>query len=85
LNIQIRNAIADPANIIPGKAVVLIYSNAKWSGNVMDSGFDSSTVDGIGFHREVIDCSDTLPLYSLAIQKQVEYGYILVGGLLVSL
>ena len=71
--------VKDPANIIPGKAVVLIYSNAKWSGNNMDSSLDFSTIDGIGFHREVIDYSGTLPLYSLAIQKQVEYGYILVG------
>jgi hypothetical protein len=71
--------VKDPANNIPGKAVVLIYSNAKWSGNIMDSSFDSSTIDGIGYHREVIDCSGTLPIYSLAIQKQVEYGYILVG------
>jgi hypothetical protein len=71
--------IKDPANIIPGKAVILIYSNAKWSGNIMDSSFDSSTIDGIGYHREVIDCSGTMPLYSLAIQKMMEYGYVLVA------
>ena len=68
---HVMEDVKDPANIILGKAVVLIYSNAKWSGNIMDSSLDSSTIHGIGFHREVIDCSGTLPLYSLAIQKQV--------------
>lgn len=60
-------------------ATVLIQSNTKWSGSIMDSGFDSSTRDGSGDTSIPIDCSQSMKIYSLALQKHDEGGYLTVS------
>jgi hypothetical protein len=49
----------------------------------MDSGFDSATREGSGDSSISIDCSQSMKIYSLAIQKQDEYdrpsGYLTVS------
>ena len=39
----------------------------------MDSGFDSATREGSGDTTITMDCSQSMKIYSLAIQKQDEY------------
>ena len=64
-------------------ATVVIKSNKPWSGSIMDSGFDSATRAGSGDSSISIDCSQSMKIYSLAIQKQDEYdrpsGYLTVS------
>ena len=75
--------IATNVNAASGTATVVIKSNKPWSGSIMDSGFDSATRAGSGDSSISIDCSQSMKIYSLAIQKQDEYdrpsGYLTVS------
>ena len=59
-------------------ATVEIQSDTGWSGSVLDSSLNSATRQGTGNSNIVIDCSQGIKLYSLAIQKQAEYGTLSV-------
>lgn len=74
---------ATNVNASSPNATVVIKSNREWSGSIMDSGFDSATRDGSGDTTIPIDCSQSMKIYSLAIQKHDEYnqpsGYLTVS------
>ena len=72
---DIQMALQDPANSVPGKAALIIYSNTEWSGSIMDSSFGSSTVDGSGDKRVEFQCTIG-GIYSLAFQKHNADGYL---------
>ncbi len=61
-----------------GEAIVKIHSNTKWSGSILDSSFDSATKDGHGDASIPIVCT-TFGIYSLAIQKQTDFGGLMVS------
>lgn len=81
--IAIVSAGIENVNAASGTATVVIKSNKPWSGSIMDSGFDSATREGTGDTTIVMDCSQSMKIYSLAIQKQDEYdrpaGYLTVS------
>ena len=81
--IAIVSAGIENVNAASGTATVVIKSNKPWSGSIMDSGFDSATRAGTGDTTIVMDCSQSMKIYSLAIQKQDEYdrpsGYLTVS------
>jgi hypothetical protein len=52
----------------PGQAVVKIYYEDAWSGNLSDGGFDSASYDGSGDSSIAFDCASG-DIYSLTIQK----------------
>lgn len=64
-------AASDQANVI-------IDSNTKWSGSILDSSFDSATKAGYGDARIPIVCT-SFGIYSLAIQKQTSSGTLAVS------
>jgi hypothetical protein len=66
------------ANAQSDQAIVKIESNAKWSGSILDSSFDSATKDGHGNTSFIIACT-SYGIYSLVIQKQSESGYLSVS------
>lgn len=69
--------LASEENKIPGKAIVLVYSNTNWSGNVAHGDGSSSTKDGYGNAKFVANCGN-LNLVQGLFQKQTEGGWIAV-------
>jgi len=57
-------------------ATLEIKSDTKWSGSIMDSGFDMATQDGSGNQNFEVDCSQGMKIYSATIQKHDESGFI---------
>jgi len=74
---KIDRELSDENNKIPGKAVVLIYSNTSWSGEVSGGDFGSSTKQGSGDAKYVVSCGD-LRLAQGLIQKNTEGGFVAV-------
>lgn len=64
-------------NKIPDKAVILVYSNTNWSGNVAHGDGSSSTKDGFGDAKFVAKCGN-LGLVQGLFQKQTEGGFVAV-------
>lgn len=81
--VSVGMTTAANVNGASGTATVVIKSNRAWSGSIMDSGFDSATREGSGDTTIIMDCSQSMKIYSLAIQKQDEYdrpsGYLTVS------
>ena len=81
--IAIGSAGITNVNAASDTATVVIKSNRDWSGSIMDSGFDSATRAGSGDSSISIDCSQSMKIYSLALQKHDEYdrpaGYLTVS------
>jgi len=69
--------LASEANKIPGKAIVLVYSNTNWSGNIAHGDGSSSTKDGYGDAKFVANCGNLNFVQGL-FQKQGEGGWIAV-------
>lgn len=65
----------NPENNIPGEAVLIIHSDTEWSGSILDTNFDSATIDGSGPDKIQFPCING-GTYSLAFQKQTDYGYL---------
>jgi hypothetical protein len=77
----IQQEMSNPANNIPDRAVLLIYSNQKWSGNILDIESHSVTQDGKGDSKIFFTCSKqdsngNPGLYSLTFQKLKSSGYL---------
>lgn len=75
---RIESELADESNKIPGKAIVLVYSNTSWSGNVSGGDLGSSTKEGYGDAKFVVSCGD-LKIAQGLIQKQTEDGFVAVA------
>ena len=60
-------------------ATLVIKSNTKWSGSIMDSGFDMASQDGSGNQNFEVDCSQGMKIYSTMFQKQDESGSLTVS------
>ena len=78
---SVQQELSDPVNSIPGRAVLLIYSNQKWSGNILDTQSHSVTQDGKGDSKIFFICakqnSNGNPgFYSLTFQKLKSSGYL---------
>jgi hypothetical protein len=78
---SIQQEMSNPTNNIPGRAVLLIYSNQKWSGNILDTQSHSVTQDGKGDSKIFFICSrqgsnGNPGFYSLTFQKLKSSGYL---------
>ena len=65
----------NPNNNIPGEAVLIIHSDTEWSGSILDTNFDSAIIDGSGHDKIQFPCISR-GVYSMAFQKQTDYGYL---------
>ena len=74
---KVDRELADESNKIPGKAVVLVYSNTSWSGEVSGGDLGSSTKQGSGDAKYTVSCGD-LRLAQGLIQKNTEGGFVAV-------
>lgn len=79
VNPQLERELTSEENKIPGKAVLLIYSNTSWSGAIQDGDLRSYTRDGSGNGRFVVDCAGSVGIISVNFQKQTDYGYLVVA------
>jgi len=70
--------LASEENKIPGSAVVLVYSNTSWSGNVSGGDLGSSSKQGRGNAKFVVSCGD-LGMAQGLIQKSTEGGFVAVA------
>jgi hypothetical protein len=52
----------------PGQATLRIVYTGSWSGNIIDSNFDSASYDGVGYQSIAFPCEDS-SIFSLGIQK----------------
>jgi hypothetical protein len=75
---DVNQQLRDPKSIIPGTAVLLIYTNRGWSGSILDTTFSSATEDGYGDKRIEFECSSG-GIYSMAFQKQSSSGYLILA------
>lgn len=78
---SIQQEVSNPVNNIPDRAVLLIYSNQKWSGNILDTQSHSVTQDGKGDSKIFFICSKqdsngNSGFYSLTFQKLKSSGYL---------
>jgi hypothetical protein len=75
---SVQQELSDPANSIPGRAVLLLYSNQKWSGNILDTQSHSVTQDGKGDSKIFFICakqnSNGNPILRSAIKKCSSFG-----------
>lgn len=74
---KVERELQDESNKIPGKAVVLVYSNTAWSGTISGGDFGSSTKQGRGDAKFVVSCGDLVLAQGL-IQKETEGGFVAV-------
>jgi hypothetical protein len=74
---KVDRELADERNNISGKAVVLVYSNTSWSGEIGGGDLGSSTKQGSGDARYVVSCGD-LGMAQGLIQKNTEGGFVAV-------
>jgi len=74
---KVERELADENNKKSGKAVVLIYSNTSWSGNVSGGISGGSTKQGSGDAKYTVSCGD-LGLAQGLIQKQTDGGWVAV-------
>lgn len=65
---DVEDQLLVESNRIPNKALLLIYSDTYWSGGVVDSSFDSATIDGYKMEKIPFTCSNG-GTYSLSFQK----------------
>jgi hypothetical protein len=65
--VDIMQQLKDPKNIIPDKAVLLIYTNTDWSGSILDSSISSASQQGSSDTRLEFECSSG-GIYSMAFQ-----------------
>ena len=75
---DIEMQLKDPKNIMPEKAVLLIYTDSSWSGSILDTSVSSATKEGFGDTRIEFDCSNS-GIYSMAFQKMNTGGYLLLA------
>ena len=59
-----------------GEAVLRIIYPGQWSGNILDSEFDSATYDGVG-NRDIIFACEDYSTFSLSVQKS-DSGHIVL-------
>jgi len=74
---KVERELALEENKIPGSAVILVYSNTNWSGNVAHGDGSSSTKDSFGDAKFVARCADLAFVQGL-FQKQTEDGWLAV-------
>ncbi len=75
---KVERELADDNNKISGKAVVLVYSNTSWSGNISGGTGGGSTKSGSGDAKYTVSCGD-LGLAQGLIQKQTDGGFVAVA------
>ncbi len=61
----------------PNKAIVIVFSDAQWSGFIQDSDLDRFSVDGAGTEAFPFDCTSN-GSWSLTFQKGTEGGTLAV-------
>jgi hypothetical protein len=74
---KVERELANENNKIPGKAIVLVYSNTSWSGNISGGISGGSTKQGSGDAKYTVSCGD-LGLAQGLIQKNAASGYVAV-------
>ena len=74
---KVERELANENNKNPGKAVVLVYSNTSWSGNISGGISGGSTKAGSGDAKFIVSCGD-LGLAQGLIQKDTDYGFVAV-------
>lgn len=74
---DLNKQLALEENKIPGKAVVLIYSNTEWSGMTSDGDMTTESKEGYGYARYVVSCGK-MGLVQGYAQKQTEGGWVAV-------
>ena len=74
---KVERELANESNKIPGKAIVLVYSNTSWSGNISGGISGGSTKQGSGDAKYTVSCGD-LGLAQGLIQKQTDGGWVAV-------
>ena len=74
---KVEIELANENNNIPGKAIVLVYSNTSWSGNVSGGISGGATKQGSGDAKFTVSCGD-LGLAQGLIQKDTDYGFVAV-------
>ena len=74
---KVERELANESNKIPGKAIVLVYSNTSWSGNISGGISGGSTKQGSGDAKYTVSCGD-LGLAQGLIQKNAASGYVAV-------
>jgi len=74
---KIDRELANESNKISGKAVVLIYSNTSWSGEVSGGDLGSSTKQGSGDAKYTVSCGQ-LGMAQGLIQKDTSNGFVAV-------
>jgi len=78
VNPKLDRELANENNKISGKAIVLVYSNTSWSGNVSGGDMGSSTKQGSGDAKYTVSCGQ-LGLAQGLIQKDTDYGFVAVA------
>jgi len=78
VNPKLDRELANEDNKISGKAVVLVYSNTSWSGNISGGTSGGSTKQGSGDASYTVSCG-SLGLAQGLIQKDTDYGYVSVA------
>lgn len=66
-----------PSNNIPGKAIVLVYSDTTWTGEVSGGDFLASSVQESGDRRFVVSCEDLIIAEGL-VQKNTSQGFVAI-------
>ena len=69
----------DESNNLPGKAVILVYSNTAWSGIASGDDLSMSSKDGTGDARYVVSCNSDFGLAQGNFQKNTEGGWLVVA------
>jgi hypothetical protein len=59
-----------------GEAMLKVIYDGEWSGNILDSGFDSASYDGTGNYAIVFPCAD-FGTCSLSAQKMNEGNHLM--------
>lgn len=74
INQDIRDQAQEDSNKIKDHAMLLIYSDSYWSGNILDSSLDSATIDGERFGKIPFICTKS-GVYSIVFQRVTQPGY----------
>lgn len=77
INPKVDQELEKETNMIPGKSVVLVYSNTSWSGTASGGDLSSSTKQGSGDARYVVSCGD-LGIAQGLFQKDTAEGFVAV-------
>ena len=73
--------LEDEANVIPGTAVLLVYSDTPWTGTIVDSSFALTSLSGTGDDRFEFACEGALANFAASLQKQTDEGHLAIAAI----